>query len=38
MNLAETKFNLSSNASQQNQMLEQAIRIDDVSVKATSAV
>lgn len=38
MNLAETKFSLSCNASWQNQMFEQVIRIDDVSVEATSAV
>lgn len=38
MNLAETEFSLSSNASRQNQMLEQVIRLDDVSVEATSAV
>lgn len=38
MNLAETKFSLSSNTSRQNQMLEQVIRMDDVSVEATSAV
>lgn len=38
MNLAEIKFSLSNNASQQSQMLEHVIRIDDVSVKATYAI
>lgn len=38
MNLAEIKFSVRNNASQQSQMLEHAIRIDDVSVKATSAI